>query len=56
MTDTGPPGPQLWEEPEESHDGYEDFPPPPPVAPTRARPDMWTVVLGVVGGHSSGPG
>jgi putative serine protease PepD len=57
MTDTGPPGPQLWEEPEESHDGYEDFPPPPPpVARTRARPDMWTVVLGVVGGALLGTG
>ena len=58
MTDTGPPGPQLWEEPEESHDGYEDFPPPPspPVAPTRARPDMWTVFLGVVGGALLGTG
>lgn len=57
MTDTGPPGPQLWEEPEESHDGYEGFPPsPPPVTPTRARPDMWTVVLGVVGGALLGTG
>jgi putative serine protease PepD len=56
MTDIGPPGPQLWEEPEESHDGYEDLPPPTPLAPTRARPDMWTVVLGVVGGALLGTG
>ena len=56
MTETGPPGRQLWEEPDESHDAYDDFPPPPPVAPTRARPDMWTVVLGVVGGALLGTG
>ncbi len=55
MTDIGPPGPQLWEEPEESPDGYEDFPPP-PEAPTRARPDTWTVVLGVLGGALLGTG
>ena len=60
MTDIGPPGPQLWEEPEEIPDGYEDYPPPPPppptAAPTRARPDMWTVVLGVFGGALLGTG
>ena len=61
MTDIGPPGPQLWEEPDDSPDGYEDYPPPPPpppppAAPTRSRPDMWTVVLGVFGGALLGTG
>ncbi|HWL48666.1 MAG TPA: trypsin-like peptidase domain-containing protein [Acidimicrobiia bacterium] len=55
MTDIGPPGPQLWEEPEEGPDGYEDFPPP-SAAPIRARPDPWTVVLGVLGGALLGTG
>jgi len=55
MTDIGPPGRQLWEEPEESPDGYEDFPPP-PAAPIRSRPDTWTVVLGVLGGALLGTG
>ena len=55
MTDIGPHGPQVWEEPEESPDDYEEFPPPPP-APTRSRPDAWTVVLGVLGGALLGTG
>ena len=55
MTDIGPHGPQLWEEPEESPDDFVDFPPP-PAAPIRARPDAWTVVLGVLGGALLGTG
>lgn len=55
MTDTGPPGPQVWDETGETSTGFEDAPPS-PSPPTRARPDAWTVVLGVFGGALLGTG
>ena len=55
MTDNGPYGPQLWEEPGETPIGYEDSPPvaPPPVRP---KVDAWTIVMGVLGGVLLGTG
>ena len=55
MSDIGPPGPQVRDEPEEVSRGYEDIPAPEEL-PGRTRPDAWTVVLGVVGGALLGTG
>jgi S1-C subfamily serine protease len=54
MTDIGPPGPQVWDEPEETASTYGDIPT--PETPPPSKPDLWTVVLGVVGGALLGTG
>jgi S1-C subfamily serine protease len=55
MTDEGPYGPQLWDEPEETPIVYEDLQPGPP-SPPRRRIDAWTIVMGLFGGVLLGTG
>ncbi|HEU4915683.1 MAG TPA: trypsin-like peptidase domain-containing protein [Acidimicrobiia bacterium] len=55
MTDIGPPGPQVRDEPEEPAEGFEDVPVPEP-SRRRSRPDSWTVVMGIIGGALLGTG
>ena len=55
MTDEGPYGPQLWDEPEETPIVYEDIPPISP-SPPRRRIDAWTIVMGLFGGVLLGTG
>jgi putative serine protease PepD len=55
MTDIGPHGPQVRDEPEGTSGGFDDA----QTADTsnqRSRPDAWTVVMGVVGGALLGTG
>jgi putative serine protease PepD len=54
MTDDGPVGPQLWDEPDEAIE-YVDIPAVPP-PPTRTRFDAWTIVMGLFGGVLLGTG
>jgi putative serine protease PepD len=55
MTEIGPPGPQVWDDPDDMDTGFEDVP---EVEPPnkRSRPDLWTVVMGVIGGALLGTG
>jgi hypothetical protein len=55
MTEIGPPGPQVRDEPDDLGEGFEDVP---VVEPPhrRSRPDLWTVVMGVIGGALLGTG
>jgi S1-C subfamily serine protease len=55
MTDIGPPGPQVRDEPEDPGFGFEDVPVV-ETPPQRSRPDLWTVVMGVIGGALLGTG
>jgi putative serine protease PepD len=55
MTEIGPPGPQVRDEPDDLDTGFEDVPVVEP--PTkRSRPDLWTVIMGVIGGALLGTG
>jgi S1-C subfamily serine protease len=54
MTDDGPYGPHLWDEPEEAI-RYEDLAAPSPPA-EKKRLDVWTIVLGLFGGVLLGTG
>jgi putative serine protease PepD len=53
MTDDGPYGPHLWDEPEEAI-RYEDLPPSP--SAEKKGFDVWTIVLGLFGGVLLGTG
>jgi putative serine protease PepD len=55
MTEIGPPGPQVRDEPDDSDAGFEDVPVIEPPQ-RRSRPDLWTVVMGVIGGALLGTG
>ncbi len=55
MTDIGPPGPQVRDEPDDVGVGFEDVPVLEPPR-QRSRPDLWTVVKGVIGGALLGTG
>jgi S1-C subfamily serine protease len=55
MTDIGPPGPQVRDEPDDAAAGFEDVPAS-ETAPRRSRPDLWTVVMGIIGGALLGTG
>lgn len=54
MTDDGPVGPQVWDEPDEAIE-YVDIPPVEP-PPARRRLDAWTIVMGLFGGVLLGTG
>ncbi len=54
MTDNGPPGPQLWDLPDETPATYHDVPSQPP--PPRPKVDAWTIVMGILGGVLLGTG
>ena len=59
MTDTGPYGPQVGEEPDRPHIGFQDAPvqsPAPAPPPPRPKVDPWTIVLGIIGGALLGTG
>lgn len=55
MTDIGPHGPQVRDEHDGEERGFDDLPVLEPPT-TRSRPDVWTVVMGVVGGALLGTG
>lgn len=55
MTEIGPPGPQVRDEPDDAGAGFEDVPVHEPFR-QRSRPDLWTVVMGVIGGALLGTG
>ena len=55
MTDIGPHGPQVRDEHDDEGRGFDDVPVLEPPT-TRTRPDVWTVVMGVVGGALLGTG
>ena len=54
MTDIGPHGPQVRDEHDGEERGFDDLPVLEPPT-TRSRPDVWTVVMGVVGGALADP-
>lgn len=55
MTDTGPFGPQIQDEPEQAPAGYDDLPDS-GQPPAKAKVDSWTIVMGLLGGVLLGTG